>query len=576
MRVPTYQGNQVRSKDSVEMGVSVNTPVEAHGGGSANKFAIMGKAASVYNDIYLDFKKKADEIKVTEAQYKLADYTAKMMNPIDGALSKKGKDSFDLLSNFPDEYSKSLSEIEKDLSEDQKSMFSSYAIKEKMRIEKQLQDHVSAETIRYDNETTKNFIESMKNRAAADWRDMDAVDSYVKDISIKIEEKAVRDGMTKADVSSLIDKEKSEAYAGVIQQMLANDKEEVAEMYFKFKKEEIKDADIREKIEKAVDDGANRKKAQTMVDSFVMSGQSETSAYNKAREIEDSKLRKEVEDRIRLDYGRRDAARKDALEKTTIRMYNMVEKGQDPRKDQVWQSLEPAQRNTILAYMKRATDGEEAITDPVLYRSLKDMVADPEQRNDFMRMNLYDNVNKLNKKQFDELKSLQNELRNGKSDLANDVGSKAEVFKNTVESIGGFSDKEKAELKLKVDIIESNLEKLRGKKLTPVEYQQELDNLLKNEISIKKQSKILTSIVAAVPVAGPALSTVVGGWKFGTSKKLIDLSAEEIENISYESIPKQDAQALERVLKAAGEVSSQDAVVELYKEKLRVIHGVAD
>jgi hypothetical protein len=44
-----------------------------------------------------------------------------------------------------------------------------------------------------------------------------------------------------------------------------------------------------------VDDGANRKNAQKMVDQFVTSGQSETAAYNKARQIEDSKLRKEVE-----------------------------------------------------------------------------------------------------------------------------------------------------------------------------------------------------------------------------------------------------------------------------------------
>jgi hypothetical protein len=576
MKVPTYQGNQVRSKDSVEMGASVNTPVEAYGGGKANQLAILAKAGSVYNDIYLDFKKKADEIKVTEAQYKLADYTGKMMNPVDGALSRKGKDSFDLLSNFPDEYSKALSEIEKDLSDDQKAMFSGYSVKEKMRIERQLQDHVSTETIRYDNETTKNFVNSMKNRAAADYKDLDAVDSYIKDISIKLEEKAVRDGMSKADISALIDKETSEAYAGTIQQMIANDKEDVALEYFNFKKSEIKDAETREKLQKMVDEGANRKNAQKMVDQFVTSGQSETAAYNKARQIEDSKLRKEVEDRIKLDYGRRDAARKDALEKTTIRMFNMVEKGGDPRKDPVWQSLEPAQRNTIIAYMKRAVDGDEAVTDPVLYRGLKDKISDPETRNEFMKENLFNYVNKLNKNQFDELRGLQLDLRNGKFDLANDVGSKNEVFKNTVESIGGYNDEKKAVLKLKIDTIESNLEKARGKKLSPVEYQQELDNLLKNEITSKKPSQLLTSIAAAVPVAGPALSTVVGGIKFGTSKKIIDLSSEDIENISYESIPKQDAQVLERVLQASGEFPSPEAVTELYKEKLREIHGVAD
>ena len=160
MKVPTYQGNQVRSKNTVDMGASVNTPVEGFGGGAANVVKVATKAADTYNDIYKEYKKKADEIKVTEAQYRLAEMTNKMMNPIDGALSKKGKDSFGLLEKFPEDYSKAISEIEKELSDDQKSLFSEHVLKEKLKTERQLQDHVAGESVRYDNEVTSNFTKT--------------------------------------------------------------------------------------------------------------------------------------------------------------------------------------------------------------------------------------------------------------------------------------------------------------------------------------------------------------------------------------------------------------------------------
>jgi hypothetical protein len=562
MRVPTYQGNQVKSADSVEMGTSVKTSVENFGGGQANNLAVASKAASVYNEIYQEQKKRADAIKVTESEYKLAEFKNKLMNPIDGVKSKRSGNALKLMETVPEEFQKELSKLQSELTNDeQKALFAESAMKSRMSFDRELQDHVAVETIRYDDDTYKSFLEAKGNEISSNFRDLDLVESSVEDIRKKVIEKAGRDG--RQDIKDqLVDKEVSKAYGSAIEQMISNDKEDVAKEYFDFlkKRGDIKDSDELTRLQKMVDEGANRKEAQTSVDKFVASGYGESKAYNEAAKITDSVLRKETEDRINEVYSRRDAARKDALEKTTTRYFNMVESGKDPRKDSSWQYLEPSQRNAVLGYMKRLSSGDEAVTDPQLYRSLKDMAANPETRTKFLKSNVLEYVNKLSKTEFTEIKDLQKSMRSGEFDLANDIGSRSDVFKKTMESLKIPKSKQD-DYFLKLNIIEKNIVKARGKDLSPVEYQQEIDNLLKTEINTK----------GAIKSQGPVLNWLLSG--FSSDKRLIDLSTEDIENLTYEGVPKSVIPLIERELMAAGQPASNRSVLETYKEKLREIHG---
>jgi len=355
---------------------------------------------------------------------------------------------------------------------------------------------------------------------------------------------------------------------------------EVAKEYFEFKKGDIKDADTVARLQKMVDEGASRKNAQTLVDSYWDRGFSKNKAYDEAKKIDDTQDRKQTEDRINEVYGRRDAARRDALEKTTIRYFNMVEKGQDPRKDPVWGSLEPAQRNAVLGYIDRLSKGEEAVTDPQKYRDLREMAGNEDTRNKFLKMNLQNEINNLSKDQFNEITKLQKDMREGKFDLGSDIASKTTIFNKTMKE-AGISDKRANELYVKMSQIDNNRTKATGKHSSATEFQQELDYLIKTEIGDKPFDLSLPASTLAIPILGTSLYFAskpinYAANLFKDKKNIIDLSEEEIENMTYEQMPISDITVTERGLMAEGLPSDKKSVLEAYKAQLREIHGYKD
>jgi len=178
MKVPTYQSNQVKSADSASFGSSVKTSVETFGGGQANQTVVAEKGLSKLNDIYLEHKKRADQMMVDEADVKTSELMLKLMNAKDGALSLKGKNAIEAYPKVQEEYVKGLADIESKLvNDEQKEMFQKYKAKNRLSLESQLSSHVAQETVRYDNEVFKNKLEVNNNKIATFWRDLNLVDA---------------------------------------------------------------------------------------------------------------------------------------------------------------------------------------------------------------------------------------------------------------------------------------------------------------------------------------------------------------------------------------------------------------
>jgi len=541
MKVPIYESNQVKSSDSVGIGSSVSTSVENYGGGAANKTEVISKAAGVINNIYQEQKRKADEINVTDAQAKLTEFSNRMMSSKDGALSKKGKNSFDLLDTFPEDYKKGLSDIEKNLTNDeQKFMFSKYANQQKLSMEKQLQEHVAQETIRYDNEATKSFIDNKNNEISEmALRDLQGVDNGIAEIQKKLEEHADRNGFDDETKKNLIDKAVSNSYENAISQMISNDKEEVAKEYFKFQKDKIKDANALERIQKMVDDGSNRKMAQVAVDGYMGKGLSESAAYKEAAKIDDAKLREQTENRINLSYSRRDAAIRDGKEKQFEYYLNAAYKTGEPTKVKGWDNLDEITKKKILIAATNRSMGDETITKPDVYKKLKSLAINPETRNDFNKTILLDYVNDLSPADYTQLKSWQTQARKGNQEDLDGVLTETQAIKNSI-SAAGLTKKEADRYENKINLLVSNHQKALGRKLTSTEISKLSDEFLSESIVIN------------------ALS----------NQRPIDLTPEEVKNINYEQIPKTDVTRIETKLKSRGLPVTDQRVRELYQLEL--------
>lgn len=246
LTVPTYQPTNQNSAPMPTVRVSTDAPVEAFGGGAAA--AGVGQAASQLGGqvtaVADQEKKKADQVAHLDADSQASQLETNIQVKM---MSMRGKDAFGAPEMVAQQWKDGTAKIAQGLSNDQqKASFAASAQNRFDSLNKAANIHMATEGTAYDNQTTQGYIDNSRNSAVLNSFDPDKVENELDRQKAALTDWARRNGVLKnADgtdseiFKSRVSDEVSNTSTAVIQNMLDNDKVDMAKDFFDDHKDEM-------------------------------------------------------------------------------------------------------------------------------------------------------------------------------------------------------------------------------------------------------------------------------------------------------------------------------------------------
>jgi len=539
MKVPQYNGNQVNERNLPDVGRTPSASIESFGGGSGNVLEGAAKIANVANDIYQKEKVKADDIAVQEARNAATLKETQLLYSKDGALNKKGKDAFGQIQRVDEEYQKFSSDIMGSLTNDeQRAKFKKYNEEHYTAVNRTLTNHVSNEMIRHENNVASSLIDNESNAAALAYNDPNRINMALNTQVETLKKIGASNGWSPEELKQKKDQVISRTHAGVIKSFLDNDKEMDAEKYFNENKEFINDKEVLSQVEQQVEIGSIRKKSQEYTDNAMKKGLTESQALSQIPK-DDAKLREQMESRVRTQYGLKESAKRADLENVSINTMNLIDGGKvtDLTKTSGWTQMNDNQRNALTNYLNAKVSGKAIQTDRNTYVKLQSLSPD-----EFMKLDMREYSDKLGTSDFKEFVDMQKKYRNGETKQFDTFLTDGKAVE-TVYKEAGLDTKDPNYAKFQLDVAreQQKYQETTGKKMND----QDLANLAKSrakDIVIKK------------------------GWFFDDVKKKFELTPEDVENISYNDVPKDLKAKIEASLTRSKKPVTEKNVLETYKK----------
>lgn len=549
MKVPQYESDVKDARIGNTL-IDAKGSRESFGGGSGNVAAAVGEAVTSVSKVYQEQRKKADDIKIDEIDAQLVKKETELMYDQNGALNKKGKDTFGQIEYVNTEFDKYRGELEKGLTNDyQREQFRKRYLDRATSIDRNVRRHVGTEIIRYDNDVAGNLIKNEMDAAISAYNDPERVNQSLTRQTEALDRIAKNNGWSKEEYDAKLSEIRGKTHKGVIDRYLVNDQDMDAEKYFQSVKDTITGDDLTD-IEKKIENGSLRGKSQRFADEVMRSGLSESQALERARQEQDPKLRDALYDRIKMEYNIKDAAKRDDLEKLHTSALNLIDNGRatDLTKIPGWTSMNENQRSSLISYAKAKTSGKNIQTDYNAYYNLKTMASTPQTQDKFLKMNLMEYRDKLDNGDFEKMIDLQTKLRKGDGSAKKTLDgfrTDGAVVKQAYEAAGLKStDKEKLNnFNSRVEQAQLDAQERLGRKLT------------NKELADIANSEAKTVVVKE-------------GWLWDDKKKMFELSDDEVKNLRYKDVPSSDKAKIEAALKASKKQVTEEAVRQLYIKKV--------
>jgi hypothetical protein len=212
----------------------------------------------------------------------------------------------------------------------------------------------------------------------------------------------------------------SNVHEGVVQQLLAIEKPKAAAIYFEATSGQIAGPKL-EALQKALDVGSLREESQQRADAILREGGNLADMREKARAIDDAKLRDAVMERLEHEDAVNQRQKREAHENRLRGAYDTLDEMGD-RADvtkinpYVWGQLDGNERSALHSYAKARTARQPIETDLAAYYGLMRQAADDPQA--FATRNLLQFRAKLDEPEFKQLAGLQLSIRSGDSKKA--------------------------------------------------------------------------------------------------------------------------------------------------------------
>jgi len=537
--VPKYNGPQVQQSGLPTSRVPAGLP-SGFGDTGIQQVASMGV------DLIQKAKSDADQLAVMEADKKLTQLETDLLyNPETGALNKRGKDSFSAPDEVNESYTKNVSDIENSLSNPaQKAAFKRMAAERGMNIDRSLQKHVAGEIKTYDDQETLSYVSSQQQTAIAGYLDGENVERSILNQQDAIRAHAVRNGLPEETVLQRTETAASKTYSSVLQRMMDDGDDLLAQKYYEANKEKILGTD-RAEIEKDLEVSSTMGFAQREADRILASGVSASQAYEETKKVEDPKKRKALEEQISRQLNIKKQAEREDLDDMHRNAKNILDQTRGDLSKippSTMRRFSLSESSSLRHYADMLQSNNNISTDRQTLYDLRTLASNPSTQNDFLQLDLMrpEYYSKLSNSDFEEMVKLQGSLRKGKQD------PKLSEFRTDEQVISDIM----GEYKINKKSDESF--KLKNK------YYEMLEEY-KAANGKKPGSKEMKAIADQLMIEG---ITEKNTFWFDTRKRVYQL--ERNESFVDIEVPESDKNIIEAELKKRGKPVSDAVIRDLY------------
>lgn len=495
---------------------------------------------------------RADQVAVFNAENQLAEWENKRLyDPQQGALGIKGQAALALPEQVGGEFQDLAGKVADGLTTPrQKEAFARVSLQRQRNLDLTLRRHTYQEMQTFEGNVLQATVENARNEAIQNATDPRRVGMALDRAVTAIKASGPRLGLPPEQVQEQVDAATSATHVGVIGQLLATDQTKTASIYFDETKSQIKGEALAH-IEKALEEGRLRKDSQQKADAIIGAGGTLTQQREKARAIDDPKLRDEVTQRIEHEAAVSERAAREQEAATLRGVYDVLDQTHDVSRIPVpvWAGMDGSARSAARSYADHLAKGVAVETDfPTYYGLMQKAANEPEA---FATENLLKYRATIGDTELKQLTTMQGAIVKGehaKADAAGLSGFRTndQILTDSLHEYGitaGGKDQTPAdkaaiaELRRRLDRDLAAQEALTGKKPTNVDRQSALDKIL----SVSK--------------------TTPGSW-WGlvpfTSTSVHDKTTRVID------IPLADRQQIEAALKAKGRQTDDATVLAVY------------
>lgn len=515
--------------------------------GVGNVVARFGQAR--FNQVVEEERDRADRAALLEAENALSKWENERLYSQGGALTVKGKDAFPLPEKLAEEYNAVAGEAEKKLtSARQKEAFATLRVRRGQNLDLTIRRHVFGEMQAYHRGELQASIENGVNTAIANANDPRRVGEELSNVIATIKANGPSLGMGAEQIEQQITKVQSTTHVGVIDRLLAQDRDKAAKIYLEETRGQIS-GDSLAKIERAIEEGSLRGEAQRKADEILTAGGTLSQQREKARAIDDPQLRDQVMQRIEHEATIRDRQDREREEANSIEAYNIIDRTGNVARipPALWTSFSGNQRAGMIAYARAKARGVDIETDFSVYYSMMQQAANDPQG--FAQENLLNSRGKLGDTEFKQLADLQLAIKNGNRKAADEELDLFRTHKQVIDDTLALysidpNPKETddrraiAQLQRMLGARMEMLTSLTGKKPRNADVQDALDDLLGKSVKTEGSWWWL--------------------WQNRSTKRLID--------VTYDDIPADQKPLIEKALRGAGREVTPETVLDLYLE----------
>lgn len=506
---------------------------------------------------------RADQVELLSADRQLGELEDTLLrDPNLGALTVRGKDVAGLHQRVLEQYDQKAGDLATTMRNDrQRIAFQRVLNQRRAGVVDVVDRHTLQELDTYERTETEAYLKQSVQAAIASAGDPLRIAEELDRQEAVVTQHGKRMGLGDEARKALIGELRSNTHAGVIERLLARDRDRDASDYYFEVKDQVA-GDKRASIEKALDEGSRRGQAQRQADEIIDAGGTLSEQRARVRTISDPKLRDAVMDRVEHEAAVREKAERDDLEQRSIAAYNVVDKYHTvtrvPPSD--WVKLPGPVRSSLRGYAEALAKEGRVDTDWVTYYGLYSRAGN--DASGFARENLLAYRGKLGDEQFKELVGLQLRMRNGeraeadkmvaefrtKDQIVNDTLTLAGIDVKATDWRGSsVGAQREARFRRLLDDRVNDLQALTGKRASNRDIQEIADDLLR-------------SIV--LQPGGGWSSILPGGMPVDdVTKRVMDLTVDDV--------PPADRANISRLLREAGQPVTPDNILKFYVARKR-------
>lgn len=520
-------------------------------------------------------KDKADDLQRLAYDNAYAKWNNEKVYGADGVLAQQGANSFGLPETVEAEFQTFVGGLEAGVTGEKNQLaFAKWKAQRGQELALTVHRHVAGERTQYEAGELKASVDNGVNAAIAQALDPRLAAASVQRTVDAIALHGPRLGLGAEAVEAQVAGVRSAVIVGSIERLLALDNVAGAKAYFDEGKGQIQ-GEALARVEKALEEGTLRGAAQTQSDAIVQAGGTFAEQREKARAIEDPKIRDAVTDRIEHEHDVKVRVDREQGETRLTDAFHVLDR-LGPNADvtkiapAVWAQLDGGEMAALQNFAAARRKGEPITTDYTVWAArMNEAGTNPEA---FAKRNLLKDRADLDDGNYEGLVHLQLQIRNAATSAGAAAAAKAaavvvdgyrtnqQIINDSLELYGingnakpGTPDaKAAAQLQLLLDTRVQEHMASTGKKPTNQDVQDMVDGLL------------------------AAKDTTPGSWWALVSPFKYDLATREHRLIDTQigDIPAADRAQIEAALKGAGRPISDATVLRLYLEhRARTVGG---